>query len=183
MPTSSGQLLSPRAPHRSIAAPLDVLGSVISRLCAVHCMVMPLVAGLLPLVGLGFLGNRSFEQTACVLMTLLAFACLAHGCRRHRRWWLLALLGVGSAIVFSVQFLLTPDACTKTCCERRSWAEALWMFGGGCCFAVAHVLNLRFSRACGCCAAKAFTAGETATHVLAQRAWPRTQLRHVTRYQ
>ena len=134
-------------------ARLDVAGSVLSSLCAIHCLAMPFVAGLLPLLGLGFLGSRGFERGACVVMMALASACLVAGCRRHRRWWLLGLLGAGAALTLGTQFLFAPAACVKTCCtERVNWSEALVMFTGGGLIAASHLLNLRFRRACTCCA-------------------------------
>lgn len=51
---------------------LDVVGSVLSTLCAIHCLAMPLVAGLLPVLGLGFLGDPAFDQAACLAMMALA---------------------------------------------------------------------------------------------------------------
>jgi hypothetical protein len=44
---------------------------------------LPLVAGLLPVLGLNFLGDRSFERGACVAMMALAAFCLLNGCRRQ----------------------------------------------------------------------------------------------------
>lgn len=134
-------------------ARLDLFGSVLSTLCAIHCLAMPLVAGVLPLLGLGFLGQRGFERGACMAMMGLAALCLGHGCRAHRRWWLLGLLGAGASLTLGTQFLFAPEACAKACCaERVNWTQALVMFAGGGAIAAAHLLNLRFRRACRCCA-------------------------------
>jgi len=137
-------------------ARLDVLGSALSALCAIHCLAMPLVAGLLPVLGLSFLGDRSFERGACVTMTLLACACLVAGCRRHRRWWLFALLGTGAALTLGTQFFFAEDTaatCAKSCCaDGVNWTQVLVMFTGGGLIAASHLLNLRFGRTCGCCA-------------------------------
>lgn len=134
---------------------LDLVGSLLSTLCAIHCLAMPFVAGLLPMVGLTFLGDRAFERAACVAMTALATFCLVTGCRQHRRWWLLSLLGAGASLTLGTQFLFaagTSTACTKTCCaEGVNWTQALVMFTGGGLIAASHVLNLIFGRACGCC--------------------------------
>ncbi|MBK7999420.1 MAG: MerC domain-containing protein [Verrucomicrobia bacterium] len=132
---------------------LDVMGSVLSTLCAIHCLAMPLVAGLLPVLGLGFLGDRAFDRAACVAMMALAALCLAWGCRVHRRWWLFGLLGSGAALTLGTQFVLAPETCAKSCCAGAvNWTQALVMFTGGGAIAAAHLLNLRFRRACRCCA-------------------------------
>ncbi len=142
--------LSPQFDGR---ARLDAVGSVLSTLCAIHCLAMPLVAGILPVLGLGFVGERGFERAACAMVMVLAGFCLLDGCRRHGRWWLLGLLGLGAALTLGTQFLFAPAACVKTCCaERVNWSEAFIMFTGGGLIAVAHLLNLRFRRACACCA-------------------------------
>lgn len=134
-------------------ARFDLLGSVLSTLCAIHCLAMPLLAGMLPVLGLGFMGGRGFERGACVAMMSLAALCLLQGCRQHGRWWLLGLLGMGAALTLGTQFLFAPTSCAKTCCtERVNWSEALVMFTGGGLIAASHLLNLRFRRACGCCA-------------------------------
>ncbi|MBM3844742.1 MAG: MerC domain-containing protein [Verrucomicrobia bacterium] len=132
---------------------LDVLGSVLSTLCAIHCLAMPLVADLLPVLGLGFLGDRAFDQAACLAMMALAAVCLVQGCRIHRRWWLLALLGTGATLTVGTQFVFPPESCAKSCCaDAVNWSQALVMFTGGGAIAAAHLLNLRFRRACRCCA-------------------------------
>jgi hypothetical protein len=150
--------MNTHAPSLSLPrlARLDFIGSVLSTLCAIHCLAMPIIAGLLPVLGLSFLGDRAFERAACVAMTLLACACLVTGCRQHRRWWLLALLGTGASLTLGTQFLFAADTattCAKACCaEGVNWTQALVMFTGGGLIATAHLLNLRFGRACGCCA-------------------------------
>ena len=134
-------------------AHLDFVGSALSTLCAIHCLAMPFVAGLLPVLGLNFLGDRAFERAACVAMMALAALCLAWGCRVHRRWWLFGLLGSGAALTLGTQFVLPPETCAKSCCAGAvNWTQALVMFTGGGAIAAAHLLNLRFRRACRCCA-------------------------------
>jgi len=126
----------------------DILGSVLSTLCAIHCLAMPILAGVLPLIGLGILGNRTFELTACAGMLTLAAFCLWLGCLRHRRWWLLALLGLGATTVIAVQLAAASACCSEERCGN--WMEATLMFLGGSAIAVSHLLNLRFRRNCGC---------------------------------
>lgn len=137
-------------------AHLDFVGSALSTLCAIHCLAMPFVAGLLPVLGLNFLGDRAFERAACVTMTALAAFCLLRGCQRHRRWWLLGLLAVGASLTLGTQFIFAADpaaTCAKACCsESVNWSQALVMFAGGGLIAASHILNLIFGRACSCCA-------------------------------
>lgn len=137
-------------------AHLDFVGSALSTLCAIHCLAMPFVAGLLPVLGLNLLGDRAFERAACVTMTALATFCLLRGCQRHRRWWLLGLLAAGASLTLGTQFIFAADTaatCAKACCsEAVNWSQALVMFAGGGLIAASHILNLIFDRACSCCA-------------------------------
>ena len=128
---------------------LDVAGSVLSTLCALHCLAMPLVAAALPLWGLAVIGSRGLERVTSTGMVALAAVCLWQGCRRHGRWWLLALLAGGATVVLGTQFLWTNevDAC---CAARLDWTEAAFMFAGGLTIAIAHGLNLHYRRKCGC---------------------------------
>lgn len=130
---------------------LDVTGSALSTLCAIHCMAMPLVAATLPLWGLSLLGSRGWEQFTSSTMVSLAAFCLWQGCRRHGRWWLLAVLGLGATVVLGTQFFWADSGCRDACCAvRTDWKEAAFMFAGGLAIATAHVLNLHYRRKCHC---------------------------------
>lgn len=130
---------------------LDVTGSMLSTLCAIHCLAMPFIAAALPLWGLAVLGSRGWERATCAAMVVLAAFCLWQGCRRHGRWWLLALLGGGACVVLGTQFLWADSGCTEACCTaQRDWAEAAFMFVGGLAIAASHFLNLHFRHRCHC---------------------------------
>ncbi len=112
---------------------------------------MPLVAASLPLWGLTLLGSRGWERGACVAMVGLAALCVWQGYRRHRRWWLLALLGAGAMTTLGTQFLLPDASPLDDCCASQpDWIEAGLMFCGGLAIATSHVLNLHYRRKCHC---------------------------------
>ena len=137
---------SPSSNNGSLLNRADKIGSVLSSLCAVHCMCMPVLIGLLPMIGLSFLGSHRFEHIACVTMVLLAAACVWSGCRIHRRWGLLVLLCVGAAVVLYTQFRGPPDENEA----RTDWHEAVAMFVGGALIATSHLINLRLRARCHC---------------------------------
>jgi hypothetical protein len=124
----------------------DKLGSILSSLCAVHCLCLPVVIGVLPVLGLTFLAGHTFERSACVTMILLAVACIWAGCRVHRRWGLFILLIAGAVLVLHTQFSGTPEENEM----RTDWNEAAVMVVGGALIAAAHLLNLRLRARCGC---------------------------------
>jgi hypothetical protein len=124
----------------------DKLGSLLSSLCAVHCMCMPVLIGLLPAIGLSFLASNRFEHIACITMIVLAAGCLWCGCRVHRRWGLLALLAAGAAVVLYTHFGGPPEEKGT----RTDWHEAVAMAIGGSLIAVSHCINLKLRGRCGC---------------------------------
>jgi len=109
-------------------------------------MCMPVLIGLLPVIGLSFLGSHRFEHIACVTMILLAAACIWSGCRVHRRWGLLILLCTGAAVVLYTQFGGPPEEKET----RTDWHEAIAMVIGGSIIAVSHVINLKLRARCHC---------------------------------
>src|SRR6267142_6253646 len=136
----------PVSNHKSLLNRADKIGSALSSLCAVHCLCMPVLIGLLPVLGLTFLASHTFERTACVTMILFATACVWSGCRVHRRWGLLALLGAGAVLVGYIQFAGAPEENEA----QTNWREAAVMAIGGSLIAASHLLNLKLCTRCGC---------------------------------
>jgi MerC mercury resistance protein len=132
--------------HGSLLNRADKIGSLLSSLCAVHCLCLPVLIGLLPVVGLSFLASHKFEQAASVSMIVLAAACVWTGCRYHRRWGLLVLLGLGAALVLYIQFA-GPAEADET---QTDWLEAAAMMAGGLLIATSHLLNLKLRARCHC---------------------------------
>jgi hypothetical protein len=93
--------LAPPAAH---AAPSHVerAASWLSIACAVHCLVMPLVLGALPLLGTSAIAlDESLEKALTALVIVSAFAGGAWGYRRHRdlRFVAATMLGLGVYLV------------------------------------------------------------------------------------
>lgn len=63
----------------------DGVGIFTSALCAIHCAVLPLVIGLLPLAGLDFLRRPVFEYGMIALAFGVGAWALRHGYSRHHR--------------------------------------------------------------------------------------------------
>lgn len=55
---------------------LDRAGIVLSSACAVHCALIPFIAGLLPFVGLQFVASEATESLILGASLLLALASL-----------------------------------------------------------------------------------------------------------
>src|SRR5438477_9636720 len=64
---------------------LDRLGVAASTLCAVHCAALPLVVGLLPVVGASVVAHGAFEWGMVGLAATIGTFSLARGHRVHHR--------------------------------------------------------------------------------------------------
>jgi hypothetical protein len=123
----------------TFAARLDQAGMLASSLCALHCMAMPIVVGVLPLLGLSFLADEQTEWTLIAVAFLLGLSSLLPGYwRRHRRWEPLAMFALGAGLIMTVRLLF----------EESQAVELIGVALGGLCLMTAHALNLRYSRFC-----------------------------------
>lgn len=112
---------------------LDRAGMVLSSACAVHCALMPSIAGLLPLVGLQVVASEATESLILGATLLLAVASLAGGCRHHRRMTPLLMVAAGFGSI----------ACGRLLLEDLRWAEASTVVAGALLIGGAHMINWR----------------------------------------
>ena len=111
-------------------------GAFLAFACAIHCIAMPFVATLLPLVGLQFLESTAFELSIVGLG--LAFGAYSVGkgyIKVHRNLHVVALFALGSIL------LLTGILATEEPLEI--WFVVVGAIG----VAAAQFFNLRTSHA------------------------------------
>jgi MerC mercury resistance protein len=121
---------------------LDRLGAAASLACAVHCAAMPLLAGLLPLVGMSFLASDQAEWLLVGLSLCVGSLSLAPSyARKHRQWRPVVLFTFGASLIIVV--LLSG--------EEGSRLEAPAMALGALLIACAHLINRRLCRSCAAC--------------------------------
>jgi len=128
------------APAGSTAAPptLDRVGMAGSLLCAVHCALLPVLFIVLPSVGLALLLDDRVELGFVLFASLVGSASLVRGFRLHRVGLALLLLAPGLALLWAgVRWPPLHEAAVP---------HALTMALGGGLVAVAHYLNLRYTR-------------------------------------
>jgi len=70
------------APSKS--AHLHRFGAGIGIACAIHCLAMPLIVGVLPILGLSFLAEESAETWMVGIAVLVSVAGALWGFHRHR---------------------------------------------------------------------------------------------------
>lgn len=126
----------PPAAHaspRRFAVLVDRIGATASLLCAVHCMLLPFVLAMLPLIGLEFLAGHTFERIFVACAAILASASLVTAYRRHRRPHALFLMVPGILLLL---FGIAVDI------DAHVVLHTIAVVCGGLLVACAHVTNL-----------------------------------------
>ncbi|HIA48850.1 MAG TPA: MerC domain-containing protein [Candidatus Hydrogenedentes bacterium] len=119
---------------------LDGMGMSASFFCAIHCALIPIVAGVLPLVGLSFLGNHAIEDTVMVSAFIIASLSLVPSYFRvHQKMLALVLFAVGFALI------ILGHAITQ------EWMAVPMAVSGGLGVAIAHWINHRECKKCPRC--------------------------------
>lgn len=131
--------LSSQTQKTGLAARLDQAGIAASMLCALHCLSMPLLAGLLPLWGMSRLADESVEWLLVSAALLIGLYSLLTGfLRHHRRWRSLLVFAAGAGMLLLARLGL----------EEESPLELFGVVTGGVLLATAHALNWHYCRQC-----------------------------------
>ncbi len=117
----------------------DTTGACLSVACAIHCLAMPLLVAVLPLIGLGFLATERAELVFISGAIALAIGSLAWGIRHHRRWRALLILIVALAFI----------ATARTVVEGSF--EVVFYSIGAILLASAHLVNRYLCKTCPAC--------------------------------
>lgn len=117
---------------------LDKLGIWVSSLCALHCVSLPVLIPLLPLIGSSIFAQTWFERTILLLSMLIGGVALLTGALKyHGKYYPLALLLLGGTTYwFKHGFGHHYEPLMITL------GAGLIIFG--------HWLNMRLCRKCRC---------------------------------
>ncbi len=100
---------------------------------------MPIVFGVLPILGATFLANEMTENLLLLMAALIGAASLSAGyLMHHRRILPIALFGIGLSLIL----------IGRVGVDEGSPYELLLSVTGVLLFAVAHFVNYRFCKAC-----------------------------------
>jgi hypothetical protein len=102
-----GQLVSAR--HK----PWDTVGLLLSVLCLVHCMVMPLFIACLPVFGLEWLAADGFHRWLAVAAIIFGAMSFIPGYLRHRRAAVPFLGGLGLLVLCGAAAIGQEQCCTN----------------------------------------------------------------------
>ncbi len=118
---------------------LDKIGIAATSLCAIHCLLLPLMLPLFPLIGASFLAQDAFEQGFLAITMVLGFFALYSGYKRyHNRLYPFSLLFLGGFIYWQKD--LFGDA-----------AEPFTVMIGALLVVAAHLINIKLTRRCADC--------------------------------
>jgi hypothetical protein len=120
---------------------VDSLGASVSIACAIQCTLFPLLIGVLPLAGLGFLAGDGVEKVFFVTSIILAVGSFSWGFRRHKNLYVFLFLIGGLLLIIT----------------GRVWAEEhseiSFVVSGTLVLAAGHLLNRRLCQLCVVCEA------------------------------
>lgn len=118
---------------------LDKMGITVATVCAIHCVFLPLLIPVLPLVGLSFIGEHVFEDIVLAISMVAGFIALYTGYQRyHKTLYPIYCLALGG-LIYSF---------------KDSFGEALhpYLIGVGAGLIVfAHIMNVKLCRGCKRC--------------------------------
>jgi MerC mercury resistance protein len=122
-----------------LSARLDLVGTCMSLMCALHCLTVPLLVTVLPLAGAGVFLGGSLEVLFIAASVVLATGSLCWGFRRHRRWQMFIVLGAALTMIGVGRFL-----------ARESF-ELVFVVMGAAVLAGGHLLNRYLCLTCRVC--------------------------------
>ncbi|GAB3297257.1 MerC domain-containing protein [Pseudidiomarina andamanensis] len=112
---------------------LDKTGMWVTTLCALHCLLLPVILPMLSLIGLSFIGEELLERVILGTSIALGLVALISGIRKHARFYPLILLIAGGFIYWHKDSL-------------GEMGEPIIILLGASLIVAAHWVNLRLVR-------------------------------------
>lgn len=112
---------------------LDKTGMWVTTLCALHCLLLPVILPMLSLIGLSFIGEELLERVILGTSIALGLVALISGIRKHARFYPLVLLIAGGFIYWHKDSL-------------GEMGEPIIILLGASLIVAAHWVNLRLVR-------------------------------------
>ena len=118
---------------------LDQVGAFLSFACAIHCLALPLLLGILPLVGFSFLLSWKWEALFICGAMFLATLSFCWGYRLHRKVGLLLMFYLSTGMIVAGKLLIGGQT-------------GLWLaVPGALGLTAGHLLNRKLCKHCGAC--------------------------------
>lgn len=118
---------------------LDRIGITATSLCALHCILLPVILPALPLLGVGFLADHAWEHVFLILTAILGSIAMFSGFKRyHRKLYPFYLLMLGVVVYW----------------QKHDFSETVQPFFiiiGALLIVSAHFLNIKLCNSCKPC--------------------------------
>ncbi|MDO6444911.1 MerC domain-containing protein [Colwellia sp. 1_MG-2023] len=118
---------------------LDRIGITATSLCALHCILLPVILPALPLLGIGFLADHMWEHIFLVVTAILGSIAMFSGFKRyHKKLYPFYLLMLGVVVYW----------------QKHDFSEALQPFFimiGATLIVAAHIINIKLCNSCKQC--------------------------------
>jgi hypothetical protein len=113
-----------------------------SATCAVHCMLLPFLISILPLYGLSFIVNESFEIIMLMASITLAILSLCMGYKTHKNKKMFFLFSAGISLLLLGRFA-----------HENNWgfSSIVILFIGGLLISGSHFVNNKLCKSCNSC--------------------------------
>ncbi len=118
---------------------LDKIGIAATSLCAIHCLLLPFLLPVLPMVGASFIAQESFEDSVLALTMGLGFVALYSGYKRYHNRFYPFLMLAGGGLIYSQKDGFGVDV------------EPYLVMLGASLVVLAHVSNMKLCRRCTDC--------------------------------
>lgn len=118
---------------------LDRIGITATSLCALHCILLPVILPALPLLGIGFLADHMWEHIFLVVTAILGSIAMFSGFKRyHKKLYPFYLLMLGVVVYW----------------QKHDFSEAVQPFFimiGATLIVAAHIINIKLCNSCKQC--------------------------------
>jgi len=118
---------------------LDRIGITATSLCALHCILLPVILPALPLLGISFLADHAWEHVFLIVTAILGSIAMFSGFKRyHRKLYPFYLLALGVIIYW----------------QKHDFSEAVqpyFIVIGALLIVSAHLINLKLCNDCKQC--------------------------------
>jgi hypothetical protein len=121
--------------HESV----DKLCAGLSAACALHCMAMPFLVGVLPVLGLGYFVSHDFEFAFVLVTAVLALGSLCWGYRSHKSQKVFVLLLISLLLLGGGLFVVSHDF------------HLGFVVAGALGVSLTHILNMQLCKSCQSC--------------------------------
>ena len=138
---------------------LDKLAISMALLCAIHCLIVPVMIVTVPLISTTFFVHENFHLWMLIAVFPTTLASILLGCKKHRDKYVLAFCFIGLALLVGAYFMEQQGAAHCASCagidagsglSNIAWINTL----GGVFLILAHSRNFYLCRKLSCCETK-----------------------------